>query len=357
MRVHSHNELKRILHNFSLPKKEYQFQQITNGYINDTYLISEEDYPKYILQRINHKVFENVEVIMMNMNRALKRLKAEDYTQIKIIPTSTGKTYLSCDLGFWRIMSFIPNSITFNTTNSIETAKEAGRIISKFHLLLVSEDTTKYVDTIPKFHHLELRKMQFLAAFARASREKKRIAENSIELANNLIQQLEALRPTKVPPRICHNDTKLNNILFSKTKMKALCLIDLDTLMPGYFHYDFGDAVRTIVNTAAEDEKNHDKITFDKSLFEAFISGLASDKPFLKKEEIQALPYGVILMPFLHGLRALTDFLNNNIYYKVSYENQNLDRCQSLFAFSEIAHYNLDYMKNKVFNTIKVREI
>lgn len=357
MRIHSHDELKGILSNFSLPEKEYQFQQITVGYINDTYLISEDARPKFILQRINHDIFENIEVVMMNIHRALKRLKALDYKQIKLIPATSGKTYAQCKSGYWRIMSFIPNSLTFNTTKNAQIAEEAGRIIGTFHLLLAKEDPKNYIETIPKFHHLELRKMQFLAAFAGASREKKKMAENSIELANNLIQQLEALRPTKVPQRICHNDTKLNNILFSKTKIKALCLIDLDTLMPGYFHYDFGDAVRTIVNTAAEDEKNHDKITFDKSLFEAFISGLASDKPFLKKEEIQALPYGVILMPFLHGLRALTDFLNNNIYYKVSYENQNLDRCQSLFAFSEIAHYNLDYMKNKVFNTIKVREI
>ncbi len=353
MRIHSHDELKGILSNFSLPEKEYQFQQIAVGYINDTYLISIDARPLFILQRINHDIFKNVEVIMMNINRALKQLRAVDYKQIKIIPATSGKTYISLPSGYWRIMSYIPNSITFNTTNDTQIAEQAGRIIGKFHLLLATEDSSKYVETIPKFHNLELRKMQFLAALAKASDEKKEIASETIKLTHKLLHQLEDIRPSKVPLRICHNDTKLNNILFSKTKMEALCLIDLDTIMPGYFHFDFGDAVRTIVNTAPEDEKNCTKITFDKTLFESFVKGIASNQPFLRKEEIKALPYGVVLMPFLHGLRALTDYLNGNIYYKVSYENQNLDRCQSLFAFSMKAQNNFDYMKNKVLNMLK----
>jgi hypothetical protein len=122
--------------------------------------------------------------------------------------------------------------------------------------------------------------------------------------------------------------------------------------MKGYFYYDVGDAVRTIVNTAPEDEQDHSKITFQKKLFETFIEGIAMHGAFLSKEEIMALPSGVILMPFLHGIRALTDYLNNNIYYKVSYENQNLDRCLSLFDFTEKALENLDYMKKIVESSL-----
>ena len=115
--------------------------------------------------------------------------------------------------------------------------------------------------------------------------------------------------------------------------------------MKGYFYNDFGDAVRTVVNTANEDEKDLHKITFDKNLFEAFMEGLQTNASFLTKEEIQFLHLGAIFMPFIHGLRALTDYLNNNIYYKVSYENQNLDRCLSLFDFTKKALNELDYMK------------
>ncbi len=348
MRIHSQNELKAILSNFSLPKREFKFHQITNGYINDTYLISEENHPKFVLQRINHDIFENIEVVMVNINRALKQLKSLDYKQIKIIPATSGKNYLSHHSGYWRIMSFIPHSTTFNTTTDIQIAKEAGRVIGRFHVLLANEDDSKYAVSIPKFHNLELRKLQFLAALAKASNQKKETALKAIKKAEELLSVLDALKPNAVYQRICHNDTKLNNILFSENTKKALCLIDLDTIMPGYFHYDFGDAIRTIVNTASEDEKDLTKITFEKELFEAFLKGLASNTSFLKKEEIKAIPYGVILMPFLHGLRALTDYLNHNIYFKVSSENQNLDRCLSLFYFSELAFGKIDYMYDQI---------
>jgi hypothetical protein len=115
--------------------------------------------------------------------------------------------------------------------------------------------------------------------------------------------------------------------------------------MKGYFHYDFGDAVRTIVNTAPEDEKLHHKITFDRALFKAFIEGLQTSSDFLTKKEKELLPFGAVLLPFLHGIRALTDFLNGNIYYKVAYENQNLDRCLSLFDFTQKALDNFGYME------------
>ncbi|NNE77985.1 MAG: aminoglycoside phosphotransferase family protein, partial [Pricia sp.] len=170
-------------------------------------------------------------------------------------------------------------------------------------------------------------------------------AKEAIQFAHEVLAQLESVKLKDLPIRICHNDTKLNNILFSKKTKKALCLIDLDTLMRGYFLYDFGDAVRTIVNTAPEDEREHHKITFITSLFESFVDGIAANEKFLSKAEIETLHWGAVLMPFLHGIRALTDYLNGNIYYKVAYENQNLDRCLSLFDFTAKALNHIDYMK------------
>ena len=122
-------------------------------------------------------------------------------------------------------------------------------------------------------------------------------------------------------------------------------MIDMDTIMKGYFHYDFGDAVRTIVNPASEEEKDLSKIIFNKSLFKAFIDGLKSNGDFLSKKERELLPLSTALMPFIHGLRALTDYLNGNIYYKVSYPKQNLIRCKNLYAFSRLALEHKDYME------------
>jgi len=342
---YSRHVLQTILNEFKVDMKEYSFQPMTAGYINDTYLVLNSSKPLYILQRVNHSIFENIEGLMNNIDRVLKNLKSNEYSKIKLIPAISGKTYLSHDSGYWRVMSYIDNSTTYNTSKNKEIAFEAGRIIGKFHVLLADEPLKRYGDTIPKFHDLELREMQFVAALARASEKKKEIAKKAISFSQEMLLKLAEINTNQLPKRVCHNDTKLNNILFSSETQKALCLIDLDTLMKGFFLYDFGDAVRTIVNTAPEDEQMLDHITFNKDLFESFIDGLFSNGSFLNKDEIQTLHYGAILMPFLHGIRALTDYLNGNIYYKVAYENQNIDRCLSLFDFTKKAFANLDYMK------------
>ncbi len=348
----STQELHKILSAFKISDNVYTFKAITDGFINDTFLVCANELPVYILQRINHKIFVNVEGLMSNIDKVLKQAKAKDYAQIKLVTTHGGKTYASLSNGYWRVMTYITNSTAYNTTTEPEIAFEAGRITGRFHSLLANTSTHHFIDTIPKFHDIDLRKMQFLAALSRASKNKIDIATTAISFAQQTLAKLEAIENKQLPLRICHNDTKLNNILFSKKTNKALCLIDLDTIMKGYFHYDFGDAIRTIVNTAAEDEKEHSKITFEKKLFEAFVRGLAHNDLFLTKEEVEALPFGVVLMPFLHGIRALSDYLNGNIYYKVAYENQNLDRCLSLFDFTQKAIDQFEYMERVVLQQL-----
>ncbi len=351
MSPNSDYDLNAIMEHFSIAEKEYGFSSLTDGYINDTFLVSEDGSPRYILQRINHKVFKNISGVMNNIQNALRYLEAADYSKITLVETQSGKGYLEThdeSSHYWRMMTYIDESTAYNITTDSKIAFEAGRIIGKFHLLLQDADSEKYVDTIPRFHDLDLRKKQFKTALSTADEDKMSMAESAIDFAEKTLSVLETIDPTKLPLRICHNDTKLNNILFAKETGKALCLIDLDTLMKGRFMYDFGDAVRTIVNTAPEDEKDHSKITFKKDLFEAFVDGLAENKSIFSIKEINTLSWGAVLMPFLHGIRALTDYLNGNIYYKVAYENQNLDRCLSLFDFTGKALEKMEYMEGAV---------
>ncbi|MEO9893818.1 aminoglycoside phosphotransferase family protein [Aurantibacter sp.] len=348
--------LTSLLANFIIAKKDYVFKPLTDGYINDTFLVLENDTPLYILQRVNHLVFKNIYGLMNNVHKALENLEDNDYHKITLVKTHSGKSFFETsegDKAYWRLMTYIDQSTAHNTTEDPEIAFEAGRIIGKFHLLLNTVAVDDYVDTIPRFHDLDLRKGEFEEALRNADTQKKEIAAKDIEFAVETLAKLTVMNQSQLPIRICHNDTKLNNILFSKEASKALCLIDLDTIMKGHFHFDFGDAVRTIVNTAPEDEQQHEKITFKKPLFEAFVSGIASNGRFLSENEIEALPYGAILLPFLHGLRALTDYLNNNIYYKVAYENQNLDRGRSLFDFTQKALTNFDFMKEVTTNKLR----
>ena len=326
-----------ILQEFNLNGNNFQYAPLTAGLINETYLVTDTEGEQFILQKINRNVFKNAGVLMDNIGHALPLLTADDYTQITFVQTRTGENYLLKNDDFWRMMTYISNSTTYNITTNTSTAFEAGRIVGRFHNLLKGADTGLFEDTLPKFHNLNHRRHEFEVALNNAEPQKREIAADAIKKAHPFLKELNTLDNEKLPVRICHNDTKLNNILFSKNSDKALCLIDLDTIMKGYFYYDFGDAIRTVVNVAPEDEQNHDLISFNSELFEAFVDGLASNDSFLTEEEKQSLPLGAVFMPFIHGLRALTDYLNNNTYYKVTYENQNLDRCLSLFDFAEKA--------------------
>ena len=342
-----HNILD-ILQEFNLNGNQFQWTSLTAGLINDTFLVTDEEKQQYILQRINQNVFKNAGILMDNINYALPHLKADDYAQITFLPTKNGENCLKGTDGFWRIMTYIPDSTTYNTTTNTHTAFEAGRIVGGFHKLLKKTEVDLFKDTLPKFHNLAHRANEFEEALAASDSEKRQIAKEAIKKAHHFLKELDALNNETLPVRICHNDTKLNNMLFSQTTDKALCLIDLDTIMKGYFYYDFGDAIRTVVNVAPEDEQNHDLIAFNTELFEAFVDGLASNDSFLTEAEKQSLPLGAVFMPFIHGLRALTDYLDNNKYYKVAYQNQNLDRCLSLFDFAEKALEKKDLMHSYI---------
>jgi len=346
-------DLNTILCYFEVPQKIYASTPLTDGFINDTFLVLDEEEPLYILQRVNHEVFNDMHGLMGNIDKALKHLDDPKYTKITLIKTIQGGTFLEDENGYWRLMTYIDRSVAHNTTTNTNVAFEAGRIIGQFHLLLKDCEIEDYVDTIPRFHDLDLRKSQFQMAQSTSDPKKKKTAKDAINFADHVLETLSELTKKVLPVRICHNDTKLNNILFSKKDDTALCLIDLDTLMKGYFYYDFGDAVRSIANTAPEDEQDHVKITFNKGLFEAFVDGLASVGPFLSKKEITTVHLGAIFMPFIHGLRALTDYLNGNIYYKVAYENQNLDRCLSLFDFTRKTLNELEYMQKITAERLK----
>jgi len=333
-------KLEIILSEFQVPDLNYKFEVLSNGFINDTYLVSLNKEPIYILQRVNTTVFSNIQALIFNLELVLPGLNSVDYQEIKLVKSKIGKSFFENKKGeVWRLMTFVKNSLVFNTTSNTDIAFEVGRIIGLFHELTKSIDIDKLKETLANFHNLSFRYDQFKKALPHADLDKITEAKKAIDFVKNNISQLLAIPINELPIRTCHNDTKLNNILFNRSN-KALCLIDLDTIMKGSFLYDFGDAVRTTVNSANEDEKDLSKINFSLEMFESMVKGLALYGKILTNKEKELLPLGVILMPFLHGIRALTDYLENNRYYKVSYENQNLDRCLSLFTFAQLALNN-----------------
>lgn len=338
-----------ILGNFPLEQKDYRFKSLVQGLINDTYLVYGDGKAEYVLQRLNTDVFRNTQALMGNLERALSLLGAEDYARLALVKTLVGSTFVEAGTsGCWRLMSYLEGSNTFNITRSAHVAREAGRIINRFHGLLKDASPLAFEDTLPRFHDLNLRSLQLESARKNASPDRLHMAENALLTADGLLKNNLPMQPVNLPLRVCHNDTKLNNILFNKVTGRAMCLIDLDTLMKGYLMYDFGDAVRTIANTAPEDEPVQEKIRFSKPLFEAFVDGFCSEGLEISVDEVASLPYGVVYMPLLHGIRALTDYLEGDIYYKVSLPEQNLDRCMSLLTYALRAEEQLEYMRRQI---------
>ncbi len=340
---------QKALEHFVIERKNYQVVPVQQGYINDTFRIEFKGDPLFILQCLNKAVFPDIRALMQNLETVLPAVRQEGYSSFELMPTKARKPLYEDDEGdLWRLMTYVPDSISYNTTSQPAIAYEAGKLLGIFHRLLEKVPTASLTIIIPDFHSLEKRLAQFEKALPVASKER-------LEKANEMIAYVEATVPylaldpkIKIPLRCCHNDTKLNNMLFSKKNGKALCLIDLDTLMPGYFHYDFGDAVRTLVNPAEEDEQDLEKITFDLQMLESTLEGLKDSGLQLTATEKSLLSYGVILMPFLHGLRALTDYLEQDRYYKVSFPEQNLQRSKSLFTFCQKAIENRDRISEMV---------
>ena len=345
-------KLNQVLKEFIIPDQDYKFKTISNGFINDTYMVLGNGNPEYILQRINTHVFTNINSLIHNLDLVLPLLKHNDYKTILLVKTVSGNSFLRTETKHvWRLMTFIKDSLTYNTTSNPKIAFESGKIIGLYHKILKDFDAEELEDTLPDFHNINYRYQQFTTALPKANAKNITNAQEAIDFVEKNIAKLQRINTDELPVKVCHNDTKLNNILFSEND-KALCLIDLDTIMKGTFLYDFGDAVRTIVNTATEDEKDLSKINFTPELFKAFIEGIAVYKDLLSKKEIELLHLGAILMPFLHGIRALTDYLENNKYYKVAYETQNLDRCISLFTFTQLALDKQKFMKSVILDIL-----
>lgn len=324
-----------------------ELQSVTplqQGLINDSYLIKTPG-ASYILQRLNSQVFKAPLALMENIIRFQELPKPSSYQGPIFLRDKTGN-YLHKDSqdGLWRLQEFVPSSQAFDLAPTLQVAQEAGKLLAQFHQISEGEELKNYHSPLPGFQDIFLRLDQFSLAFKKADAALAKTAAANLQIIEKL-RGFVTHTHTNLPQRLCHNDTKLNNMLFHQRDKTALCLIDLDTLMPGYAFYDFGDAFRTIANTAKEGDLKA-KVGFRKDYAQAFVKGMAHQKNIYTPMELESFALGAVYMPFIHGLRALTDYLEGNRYYKVSYAAENLDRSLSLLQFAEQAYDHQDLIQS-----------
>lgn len=346
-------ELIKITKNFKIEGEPISIRVCSDGHINKTYEVTceqENNYKKYILQYVNTNVFPNLPELMTNVKKvteyinkkAIEMNEETDRLTINLINTMDNNKYGIYNEN-WRMEDFIDNTKTYLTTNNNSILEEAGKAAGEFQKYLDGFPADELYEIIPKFHYTPNRVKQLQEAIC--SENNKVLRAERFDSAKNIIEFLTAkerlnktniivdkLKNKEIPLRVTHNDTKLSNILFDKDTDKAVCLIDLDTVMPGALCYDFGEGLRTGITISKEDEQDLSKIYADINRFEAYTKGFLSQvKDTITKEELNTLPLGLWMMTYENAIRFLADYLNGDIYFTVdkNIKDHNLVRAKA----------------------------
>ncbi len=357
-------EIVDVCRNFGINGELVDLEVMHDGHINTTFVAffnDGDEIKKYLVQGINTKVFKDPDRLMNNIVGVTSFLREKieenggnpDRETLSFIPANDGKYYHYHDNKCWRIYHFIDNSYTINIIKNPSVFENAGRSFGLFQKNLSGYPMENLHEIIKDFHNTPKR-LDNLKASIKAD-VKGRVSEVEKEIEFALSREadcgkiLKLYRDGLIPLRVTHNDTKLNNILFDKNTNESICVIDLDTIMPGFSLYDFGDAIRFGGNTAAEDEKDLEKVQLSLSLFESFTRGfLSACATALTKAEVKNLAFSAKLMTFECAVRFLTDYLDGDVYFKTAYEDHNLVRARNQFKLVYEIENNLDRMNDIV---------
>ncbi len=350
-------ELLSIVDNFLITGNATEVTPLGNGLINTTYkVITDGNAPDYVLQHVNTDIFPDADMLMGNIvavtDHIRKKLAENGVTDtsrrcLKFVPAKDGKYYSIINGKCWRIMEFIPDTISRSGV-SPESAYIVGSTFGEFQAML-ADIPTQLGETIKDFHNMEFRLQQMRDAVAedKAGRlaEVKWLVDELEARADEMCKGERLHREGKLPKRICHCDTKVDNILFDQNG-NVLCVIDLDTVMPNFVFSDFGDFLRSASNTSTEDDPNTDNIEFNMNIFKPFAEGyIKSAKAFLTPIEIENLPFAACLFPYMQTVRFLTDYINGDTYYKIKYPEHNRVRSLAQFKLLTSAEKHLSEMQ------------
>jgi N-acetylhexosamine 1-kinase len=356
----------KVLSHYNFGAEVEEVRPFGNGNINKTYLINTANNQKFILQEINTKVFKKPKDVMRNIELVTNHIRNihqmnhmdSDNAVLEIFYSIEKESYVKENNRFWRAYKYVNNAITHETTDDPELFQQVGVAIGAFQKFLNDFDPKKLAVTIPDFHHTPkrfeaLKKVVEEDRYDRAMRvyEELKFIEDRYELLKVIT---EALDNEEIPLRVTHNDTKLNNVMIDTSTKKAVCIIDLDTVMPGSILYDFGDAVRIGASEAKEDEIDLTKVKLNLDLFKAFAEGfLFETASILTAKEEELLVDSVWLITMEITIRFLTDYLNNDQYFRIDYPEHNLVRVKAQMQLAKDIEANKIKMKQIVNNILK----
>ena len=363
------NDIISIVNQFDFKGDFKEVKEFGSGHINKTYLVTfnnEGTEQRYILQQLNANVFKNIDGLMKNVFSVTSYLRGvikeyggdPDRETLHYIKTVDDKEYyhLQEDNSYYRAYVFVRDSISFNTAENADMFKSSGEAFGKFQRLLSGFDVDSITETIPHFHDTPWRyNNEFLPAVKANASGRLDTCQAEVDFVNKYAQQMDRLTSMiasgELPIRVTHNDTKLNNVMFDKDTKKCVCVIDLDTVMPGLALYDFGDSIRFGASTATEDETNLDKVQMDLDYFKAYAEGFLGEAgEHFNQAEKDNLAFAALLMTLECGMRFLTDYINGDVYFRTEYPQHNLDRARNQFKLVADMDAKMEQMEQIIKN-------
>ena len=351
--------MREIIERFAVDGRPVSVAAVGNGHINSTWDVMMDTGRRYVLQKINHHVFRDVAGLMKNIDgvtRYLRDRTKDPRGTMNLVPTRDGALYVEYQGKYYRMYDYVPGSVCLMQAESPEVFRQSGVAFGKFQNQLADYPADTLTETIPHFHDTPDRYRQFEEARRRDARGRAEKVAPEIAFVQarraDMGVMTDMLRRGELPLRVTHNDTKLSNVLFDETTMEPLCVIDLDTIMPGLSGNDFGDAIRFGASTALEDEPDLGKVHLSMDYFSAFTEGFLSECAVsLSEAELNTLVWGAKLMTLECGMRFLTDHLNGDTYFHVEREGHNLDRARTQFRLVEEMEERWDELNAVVRDT------
>lgn len=360
--MNDNNHILEIASRFNTDGNPVKAEPLGNGLINDTYIVKTDNDKRYVLQRINTDIFRdpallqrNLKLITDHIRGILQKQGCKDIGRRVLTPVKTKKDYelyVKSGEEAWRMTEYIEGSHTEENLTP-RMAACVGEAFANFHSYFATEDAPEISETIPDFHNIAFRLQQLRDAVrtdqARRLSEVKDMVDYLLSREEEMLRHELLHRQNKLPKRTAHCDTKVNNILFDSDG-SILCVIDLDTVMPGFVLSDFGDFIRTGANTGKEDDENLDNVGVDMVIFRAFAEAYVHNAKFLTTEEKRLLPFGARLLTYMQTVRFLTDYINGDIYYKTQYPKHNLIRTRAQLKLLHDIDAHMDEMEQFITN-------
>jgi Ser/Thr protein kinase RdoA (MazF antagonist) len=326
-----------VLTAYGLDPASFRCERIGQGHIHDTYRIVGQ--PSFVLQRFNDKVFVRPEVVERNIRLTADHLREHfpDYLFVAPLPSPDGRTLVFDKQDRpWRLFNYVTDSYAIDEATSVDQAFKAAAAFGKLGKLLRDCRVADFSPTIDRFHDLSFRYEQFKESLQKANADRKQDARREIDAAEKysfLVSQYETIISNgRLTQGIFHNDTKINNVLFHAVSHNVAAVVDLDTLMPGYFIYDLGDLIRTIVSPVSEEEKDLNRVQVRNEFYQAVVDGYLSEmKEVLSEDELNCVAFSGQMMTYIMALRFLADYLRGDTYYHTTYPGQNLVRAKNQF--------------------------